>query len=230
MCVRVWITSQTRHLICGGYMRQEKTVKPQNPKRDESGTGRDESGKSRDESADRWDESAARAGRQRAGGGPCWARETRSIRQDDARDGPRIDTISRMSESCSPSGSLPSTSAPMPTQFSTHAEPHRRQCGTGTFSSIALSSLVLSSIYLWDTPRGSMVASVADRASHRAKTVTSQEDFQARAATSLPTTTAAVSSYPWLSLRATRSKGYASGLPVGACRLIGRACIRGRKG
>jgi hypothetical protein len=25
-------------------------------------------------------------------------------------------------------------------------------------------------------------------------------------------------------------EGYASGLPVGACRLIGRACIRGRKG
>ena len=33
-------------------------------------------------------------------------------------------------------------------------------------------------------------------------------------------------SYPWLSLRATRSKGYASGLLVGACQLIGRACIR----
>lgn len=38
-------------------MRQEKTVKPQNPKCDETGAGRDESGKSRDESA-------ARAGRQ----------------------------------------------------------------------------------------------------------------------------------------------------------------------
>ena len=37
-------------------------------------------------------------------------------------------------------------------------------------------------------------------------------------------------SCPWLSLRATRSKGYASGLPVGACRRIGRGCIRGRKG
>jgi hypothetical protein len=44
MCVCVWITSQTRHLICGGYMRQEKTVKPKNQKRDESGMGRDESG------------------------------------------------------------------------------------------------------------------------------------------------------------------------------------------
>jgi hypothetical protein len=36
-------------------------------------------------------------------------------------------------------------------------------------------------------------------------------------------------SYPWLSLRATRSKGYAIGLPVGACRRIGRVCIRGRR-
>ena len=39
--------------------------------------------------------------RQRAGGGPCWAQETRSIRRGDALGGPRIDTISRMSESCS---------------------------------------------------------------------------------------------------------------------------------
>ena len=39
-----------------------------------------------------------------------------------------IDTISRVSESCSPSGSLPSTSAPMPTQFSTHVDLHRHQC------------------------------------------------------------------------------------------------------
>jgi len=37
-------------------------------------------------------------------------------------------------------------------------------------------------------------------------------------------------SYPWLSLRATRSRTYASGLPVGACRRIERGCIRGRKG
>ena len=36
-------------------------------------------------------------------------------------------------------------------------------------------------------------------------------------------------SAPWLSLRAIRSKGYASGLPDGACRRIGRGCIRGRK-
>jgi hypothetical protein len=36
-------------------------------------------------------------------------------------------------------------------------------------------------------------------------------------------------SYPWLSLRATRSKAYASGLPAGVCRRIGPACIRGRK-
>ena len=36
------------------------TQKPQNRKRDESGTGRDKSGKSRDESAKGWDESAAR--------------------------------------------------------------------------------------------------------------------------------------------------------------------------
>jgi len=36
-------------------------------------------------------------------------------------------------------------------------------------------------------------------------------------------------SYPWLSLRATRSRGCASGLPVVACRRIGRGCIRGRR-
>ena len=34
-------------------------------------------------------------------------------------------------------------------------------------------------------------------------------------------------SSPWLSLRATRSRGCGSGLPVGASRLIGRGCIRG---
>jgi hypothetical protein len=43
-CVCVWMTNQTHHLIFRGFMRQEKTVKPQNPKRDESGMGRDESG------------------------------------------------------------------------------------------------------------------------------------------------------------------------------------------
>jgi hypothetical protein len=37
------------------------------------------------------------------------------IRRDDARDGLRIDTISRMSASCSAAGSLSPTSAPMPT-------------------------------------------------------------------------------------------------------------------
>ena len=35
-------------------------------------------------------------------------------------------------------------------------------------------------------------------------------------------------SCPWLSLRETRSRGYASGPQVGASRLIGRACIRGQ--
>ena len=74
-----------------------------------------------------------------------------------------------------------------------------------------------------------MVASVADRASYRPKTVTSQGDFQASAATYMPTSMAAVSSYPWLALRATRSRGSACGLPVDVCRRIGRACIRGRK-
>ena len=53
--------------------------------------------------------------------------------------------------------------------------------------------------------------------------------FQARAATGLPTSMAAVSSSPWLSLRGTRSRASVSGPPVGACRRIGRACIRGRK-
>jgi hypothetical protein len=32
----------------------------------------------------------------------------------------------------------PITSAPMPTQFSTGVDLHRRKCGTGTFSSISL--------------------------------------------------------------------------------------------
>jgi len=37
------------------------------------------------------------------------------IHRDDARDGPRIDTNKRMSDACSAAGSLPPTSAPMPT-------------------------------------------------------------------------------------------------------------------
>ena len=45
----------------------------------------------------------------------------------------------------------------------------------------------------------------------------------------LCTTMAAVSSSPWLSLRATRSRACGSGLPVGACRRTGRGCIRERK-
>jgi hypothetical protein len=48
------------------------------------------------------------------------------IRRGDALSGLRIDTISRMSESCSAAGSLPPTSALMPTQFSTHVDLHRR--------------------------------------------------------------------------------------------------------
>jgi hypothetical protein len=36
-------------------------------------------------------------------------------------------------------------------------------------------------------------------------------------------------SYPLLSLRATRSRGHASGPRVGASRRIGRGCIRGRR-
>ena len=35
-------------------------------------------------------------------------------------------------------------------------------------------------------------------------------------------------SYPWLPLQATRSRAFGSGSPVGACRLTGRACIRGQ--
>jgi hypothetical protein len=50
------------------------------------------------------------------------------------------------------------------------------------------------------------------------------------AAQRLHTTMATAWSYPWLSLRATRSKGYASGPRGGVCRRIGRACIRGRQG
>jgi hypothetical protein len=48
------------------------------------------------------------------------------------------------------------------------------------------------------------------------------------AAQRLRTTMAAVMWCPWLSLLATRSRGYASGPPEDACRRIGRACIRGR--
>ena len=59
-------------------------------------------------------------------------------------------------------------------------------------------------------------------------TTTPTTQLERSAAQRLRTTMAAVWSYPWLSLRATRSKGYASGLPVGACRRIGRVCIRGR--
>ena len=92
--------------------------------------------------------------RQRAGGGPCWRMNPGSLRRRDALAVPRVATISRMSESCSPSGSLPLTSALLPTKFSTHVDLHRRQCGTGSISSIVLSFLFLSSIYLWGTPRG----------------------------------------------------------------------------
>jgi len=60
-------------------------------------------------------------------------------------------------------------------------------------------------------------------------TNTPTTNLERSAANRLRATMTAISSSPWLSLRATRSRGYASGLPVGACRLIGRACIRGRK-
>jgi hypothetical protein len=50
------------------------------------------------------------------------------------------------------------------------------------------------------------------------------------AAQRLRTTMAAVWSYPWLSLRATRSRACGSGPRVDVCRRIGRGCIRGRKG
>ena len=69
------------------------------------------------------------------------------IRRDDARDRPRIDTISRVSEACSAAGSLSPTSAPMPTYISTGVDLHRRQCRTGSISSIYLYSVLLSSIY-----------------------------------------------------------------------------------
>jgi hypothetical protein len=60
-------------------------------------------------------------------------------------------------------------------------------------------------------------------------TNTPTTQFERSAAQRRRSAMAAAWSYPWLSLRATRSKGYVSGPPVGACRLIGRACIRGRK-
>ena len=52
-------------------------------------------------------------------------------------------------------------------------------------------------------------------------------NLRTHAPTSLQNVMAAFSSYPWLALRATRWKGYASGPRVGACRRIGEACIRG---
>ena len=60
-------------------------------------------------------------------------------------------------------------------------------------------------------------------------TNTPTTQLERSAANRLRTTMAAVSSSPWLSLRATRSRGYASGRPVGACRQIVRGCISGRK-
>jgi hypothetical protein len=59
-------------------------------------------------------------------------------------------------------------------------------------------------------------------------TNTPTSQLECFAAQGLRTTMAAVWSSPKLSLRAKRSRGYASGLPVGACRRTGRACIRGR--
>ena len=56
-------------------------------------------------------------------------------------------------------------------------------------------------------------------------TNTPTTQLERSAANRLRTTMAAVWSYPWLSLWATRSKGYASGPPVGAYRRTGRACI-----
>jgi hypothetical protein len=50
------------------------------------------------------------------------------------------------------------------------------------------------------------------------------------AAQRLRTTMAAVRlAFTWLSLRARRSRGYASGPRKDVCRRIGRGCIRGRK-
>jgi hypothetical protein len=57
-------------------------------------------------------------------------------------------------------------------------------------------------------------------------TNTPTTQLERSAANRLRTTMAAVRSSPWLSLQATRSKGCASGLPVGAFRRIERACIR----
>jgi len=61
-------------------------------------------------------------------------------------------------------------------------------------------------------------------------TNTPTTQLERSAAQRLRTTMAAVWSYPWLSLRPTRSRACGSGLPVGACRRIGQACIRGWKG
>ena len=53
-------------------------------------------------------------------------------------------------------------------------------------------------------------------------TSTPTTQLERSAANRLRATMAATWSYPWLSLRATRSRGYASGLPEDACRRIGR--------
>ena len=52
-------------------------------------------------------------------------------------------------------------------------------------------------------------------------------NLRTHAPTSLQNVMAAFSSYPWLALRATRWKGYASGPREDVCRRIGEACIRG---
>jgi hypothetical protein len=74
-----------------------------------------------------------------------------------------------------------------------------------------------------------------DTGQHAASRTTTQPtntpttQLERSAANRLRTTMAAVSSHLWLSLLATRSRVCDSGLPVGASRRIGRACIRGRK-
>ena len=74
-----------------------------------------------------------------------------------------------------------------------------------------------------------------DTGQHTASRTTTQPtntpttQLERSAAQRLRTTMAAVSSSPWRSLRATRLRACDSGLPVGACRRTGRACIRGWK-
>jgi hypothetical protein len=84
-------------------------------------------------------------------------------------------------------------------------------------------------------PMSTAITTSHDTSQHTASRTTTQPtntpttQLERSAAQRLRTTMAAALSYPWLSLRATRSRDYASGPWAVACRRTGRGCIRGRK-